>query len=122
MGTSRGKQRGGSVFLNIIMLLAVAYGVYLGIQYAPIFIESRTIDSILNNVRLANDSAKVRDRRGVETLIEQELTVNGLTRLRDRFEIQRMGDGYEVRVEYERPFNVLYEDKMLKINKTLVLQ
>jgi len=122
MGTSRGKQRGGSVFLNIIMLLAVAYGVYLGIQYAPIFIESRTIDSILNNVRLANDSAKVRDRRGVETLIEQELTVNGLTRLRDRFEIQRMGDGYEVRVEYERPFNVLYEDKMLKINKTLVLK
>lgn len=122
MRTSRGKQTGGSAFVNIIILLAVAYGVYLGIQYAPIFIESRTIDSILNNVRLANDSAQAKDRRAVETLIEQELTVNGLTRLRDKFVVQRTGDGYEVQVRYERPFNVLYEEKMLKINKVLVLQ
>lgn len=122
MKTTRAYQRGGSVFVNIVILLAVGYGVYVGYQYAPIFVESRTIDGILNNLRLAGKSAPYSSRYQVEARLDNELSINGKTHMRDMFRIVLLGDGYEVQVEYERPLDLLYEVKDLKFNKILVLQ
>jgi hypothetical protein len=122
MKTIRAYQRGGSVFVNTVLLLALAYGLYVGFHYAPIFIESRTIDGILNNLRLAGKTAPFGSRYQVETQLDRELNINGMTHLRDRFQVVLLGDGYEVQVEYERPLDLLYEQKMLKFNKILILQ
>ena len=121
MKTSWGFQRGGSAFGNIVILLLVAYGIYVGINYVPIFIESRTVDSILMNIYQANESAQVRSMQEARTLIDKELTVNGMTHMRNDFEVQRFGGGYEVQVKYERKLNVLYEEKTLKFEKMVEL-
>ncbi len=122
MKTTRAYQRGGSAFVNIVILLAMGYGLYVGYQYAPIFIESRTIDNVLNNLHLAGKSAPFASRYQVEMRLDNELSTNDLTHMRNMFQVVLLGDGYEVQVEYERPLDLLYEEKMLKFNKILVLQ
>ena len=44
------QQKGASAIVTIIFLAVLGYAVYVGIQYVPQAIESRSVDSILNTV------------------------------------------------------------------------
>ena len=43
------QQKGASAIVTLIILALLAYGVYVGIQYVPQAIESKSVDSVLNS-------------------------------------------------------------------------
>lgn len=122
MNTTRRTQQGGSAIGNIILILVVGYVAYVGLHYAPIFIESRTVDSILHNIDLATDSAPAQSMHDAQQMIDKQLMINGMSHMQDKFRIRRMGGGYEIQVSYERPLDLLFEQKSLEFRKGLVLQ
>ena len=71
------KQQGASAIVTIIVLALLAYGVYLGLQYVPQAIESRSIDSIFS------DNVSARRISGTITLkvkYERELNLGYKTK------------------------------------------
>jgi hypothetical protein len=115
-------QKGSSAVVNIILLLVVGYGGYVGFHYAPIFIESRTIDSMLDNVKLANKGSPAQSMHDAQGMIDKQLMINGMTHMQNKFHVRRMGGGYEIQVSYERSLDILFEEKTLRFEKDLVLQ
>ena len=122
MKITRRYQKGSSAVVNIILLLVVGYGVFVGFHYAPIFIESRTIDSMLDNVKLANKGSPAQSMHDAQGMIDKQLMINGMTHIQNEFHVRRMGGGYEIQVSYERSLDILFEEKTLRFEKDLVLQ
>jgi hypothetical protein len=122
MQTIRRYQKGNSAVVNIFLLVLVGYGVFVGFYYAPIFIESRTIDSILDNVKLANKGSPAQSMHDAQGMIDKQLMINGMKHMQDKFHVRRMGGGYEIQVSYERSLDILFEEKTLRFEKDLVLQ
>jgi hypothetical protein len=122
MKTYRRFQNGSVAVVNIFLIIVVGYGVYVGFHYAPIFIESRTIDSMLDNVKLANKGSPALSMHDAQGMIDKQLMINGMTHMQNKFHVRRMGGGYEIQVSYERSLDILFEEKTLRFEKDLVLQ
>jgi hypothetical protein len=122
MKTYRRFQNGSVAVVNIILLVLVGYGVFVGFHYAPVFMESRTIDSILDNIEFANKGSPAQSMHDAQGMIDKQLMINGMTHMQNNFHVRRMGGGYEIQVSYERPLDILFEEKTLRFNKDLVLQ
>ena len=53
------KQKGASAISTIIMLAVLGFAVYVGIQYVPQMIESKSIDSVLRSMEETQNSDRV---------------------------------------------------------------
>lgn len=122
MNGIKGFRSGGSAVFNILVLIVLAYGVFLGIQYVPQVIESRTIDSILNSIKLENQTDPADSVQAVESMIDKHLSVNDMTGMRDQFLVDYMDREYTIQVSYERELNLGFEEKTLKYEKTMALR
>ena len=112
----------GSAILNVIILLLVAYGIFVGVQYAPIMIESRTIDAMLNSIAQSNQSAPAENIDAVESMLNNQLYINEMTDMRDSFDIDYRDRAYTIRVNYERSLNLGFDQKTLKYQKSMTLR
>jgi len=119
---NRQQQRGGSGIGLIIMLAIVAYGVYVGLQYVPQYIESATVRTVLDNVAATHKEAAFRDPGAVRDAIDKQLYINERNDLLDSFTVVPNRGGFLVTVQYQRELDLLFTKKPVPYEKTLTLQ
>lgn len=117
----RHEQNGAAIF-NMIILLLVAYGIFVGVQYAPIMIESRTIDAMLNSIAQSNQTLPAENMESVESMLNNQLYINEMTGMRDSFDIDYSDRAYTIQVNYERSLNLGFDQKTLKYQKSITLR
>ena len=116
------KQKGASVIGLIIMLAILGYGVYLGLQYIPLYVESGTVNSILDNIEANHKASPVRSVKELTEELNKLLNVNEMNDMKDNFHVRQNGAKYIIEVSYERELNLGYEKKLMKYEKTLTLR
>ena len=116
------KQKGASAIGLIIMLAILGYGVYVGLQYIPQYMESGTLNSILDGIEANHKINPVRSVYEIQTTINRQLDVNQMNDMKDNFYVTQNGGTYTIEVSYERELNLGYEKKKMKYEKTRTLR
>ena len=116
------KQKGASAIFTVIVLALLAYGIYLGIQYVPLAIESRAVDSIFATVdkehRMDSLQSEGQARNKVSTL----LNINEMNDMAKNLSVRQIGGTITIKVKYERELNLGYKVKPMLYEKILVLK
>jgi len=115
-------QTGGSLLGNILLLALFAFGVFLGIQYVPQLIESKSLDSMLASIESQNSSQKYESSQQVEQAIKSILNLNQMDDMIKHIKVRQSMQRISVEVNYERELDLLYETKILNYSKTLDLE
>jgi len=115
------RQQGGSAIGLIIILAILAYGVFVGLQYVPQYIESATVDTILDNVVGKNNTERLGDTSAVQKAIDNQLFINEMRDLKTNFKVTQNRGDFVITVRYERELNLLYEKKLMQYEKTVTL-
>jgi len=115
------RQRGGSGIGLIIMLAIVGYGVFVGIQYVPQWIEFSTVKTVLDTVADLHHKEPFSDTGAVQASIANQLYINQMSDLEDSFTVTQVRGDFRVAVHYERQLNLLYETKKVSYDRTITL-
>jgi hypothetical protein len=110
-------QSGGSALGNIILILLFAYGVYVGIQYVPQLIESKSLDSMLDSLESNNRAQKYTSAQEVQNAVKSMLNLNQMDDMNQYIRVRESGQGISVEIEYERELKLLFQDKVMKYTK-----
>ena len=116
------RQQGNSAIGLIIFLAVIGYGIFVGIQYVPQYIESNTVRTILNALVEKNNEEPFGTMGALENAIDNQLYVNQMSDLKDSFKVTQYRGDYVVTVRYERELNLGYETKMLKYERSVTLE
>ncbi len=122
MKTLPAKQKGASAIATIIVLALLAYGVYLGIQYVPQAIESRTIDSIFTSVNKDHKMDPIRSADEAKSKVAKMLQVNEMNDMAKNVKVKQIAGTITIKVKYERELNLGFKTKPMPYEKTLVLK
>jgi hypothetical protein len=115
------KQKGASPIVTIIVLALLGCGVYVGIQYAPIAIEDRSIRSILTTLETTNKSDPVSSPQELKSKIIKALQINEMNDMTDTFTVKKIKGKIVVTFNYDRELNLIYETKTIHFEQTLSL-
>jgi hypothetical protein len=118
---SNGKQRGGSAIGLIIMLAVLGYGVFVGIQYVPQYIESNTVDTILDSLADKHRKEPFGDAGAIHAAIDNQLYINQMGDMKGNFSVIPSRGSYIVTVRYARELNLLYAIKQIQHEKSVTL-
>jgi len=121
VSTMQSRQKGASAIGNIIILALVGYGIYVGMQYLPIQIESSSVDAILESVKSANAIDPATSISAVRASVDKQLDINQLNKLRDNTRVREDGNSYVITIAYERDLDLLFNQKKIHYEKTLRL-
>ncbi|MDZ4731571.1 MAG: hypothetical protein SH820_16700 [Xanthomonadales bacterium] len=121
MKQTRKNQLGGSAPGNILLIALFAYGVYLGIQYVPQLIESKSLDSMLDSIESQNRSQPYASAQQVEQAVKSILNLNQMDEMINNITIRAGQQGINIEVGYERELNLLFQKKAMSYNKSLDL-
>jgi hypothetical protein len=116
------QQRGASAIGTIIMLAILGYGVFIGFQYVPQAIESRSIDSILQTVDSANKSGSINSVQAAQERVISLLQVNEMNDMADAFTVTERDGRITVTFSYERELNLLYKIQPMPYKKIMILK
>ena len=107
------RQQGGSAIGLIIFLAILGYGIFVGIQYVPQYIESSSVKSMLDTIVDKNKKERFGDIYAVKRAIDDLLYINQMEELEDSFKVRQYRGDITVTVSYERELNLLYETKLM---------
>jgi hypothetical protein len=116
------KQKGASAIFTIIVLALLAYGVYLGIQYAPQAIESRAIDSIFATVDKDHKMDPMQSADEARSKVAKMLQVNEMNDMAKNVKVKQIAGTITIKIKYERELNLGFKTKPMPYEKTLVLK
>ena len=116
------QQRGASAIGTIIMLLILGYGVFIGFQYVPQAIESRSIDSILKTVDSANKSGSINSVQAAQEKVISLLQVNEMNDMTDGFTVKDRDGRITITFSYDRELNLLYKKQPMHYEKIVILK
>ena len=107
------RQSGASAVGTAILLGVLAYGIFVGIQYAPLFIESQSVDAMLDSIESDHKVEPISSAYELRGKLEKHLEVNQMRDLAERVDVSQNAGGYTVTVAYERELNLLYEHRKI---------
>ena len=107
--------------MSMLILVVIAYGVFILIQYVPIHIQSNTLDSVLGSIEESNRTEPLRNVGAVENKIENLLNVNQIDDAQPYFKVKNYRGQLTIEVRYERELNLLFRKHALPFEKTLTL-
>ena len=116
-----GQQKGASAIGTIITLAVVGYGVYIGIQYVPQAIESKSIDSILNKIEDTQHTDPVTSRQAARAKVIKMLQVNEMNDMTDNFTVERSDGRITVKFSYDRELNLGYKIQPIHYRKSVTV-
>ena len=116
-----GKQAGKSTIGNIVVFAAVAYGIFVGIQYIPQRLEAGTVRTVLDRVEQRHHATPIQDDRDLWTIVDKQLSVNEMRDMRPHFKSSWNGNSVTVTVDYTRELNLLFTTKTMEYKERLVL-
>jgi hypothetical protein len=114
-------QRGGSGIQLIIILALLGYGVFVGLQYIPLRIESGTVQAVLDNLVNSHRQEGFSDLRDLQAAVDKQLYINEREDLKNSFEVTSNRGRYVVTVRYDRELNLLYTKKTISTNESITL-
>jgi len=115
------RQLGGSTIVNLILLAALGYGIFVGIQYAPQWVESHAIESILYDIKNTRHSDPVRTESAVRDKVVRMLQINDLGDMTDSFEIRGSDGNFEITFSYDRELNLGFEVRTIHYKHSISL-
>ena len=115
------RQKGASFIGTVILLALLGYAVYVGIQYVPQMIESKSIDSILGTVRDENKNDPITSVEDANAMVIRLLQVNEMNDMTDSFKVRMREDHIVIEFNYDRKLDLLYKVKPMHYEKTLRL-
>ena len=121
MNSLPAKQKGASAIVTLITLVVLGYAVYIGIQYVPQMIESKSIDSILSNVRDAHKTDRIDSVEEARQRVINLLQINEMNDMTDSFDVKQRDGKVIITFNYDRELNLIYETKPMHYEKTLNL-
>ena len=116
-----GKQKGASAIVTIIILAVLGYGAYIGIQYVPQAIESKTIDSILDSIESTQGTTAATSVQSVREQVTRMLQLNEMNDMNNNFSVTRTGDVITIRFSYDRELNLGYKIQPMHYERSLSL-
>lgn len=115
------KERGGSPIVTLLVLAALAYGVFVAIQYVPQWVEAKAVDSILERVREEQASQPVDDVEAARAKVVRMLQINELNDLTGNFTVRRSGGSMVITFDYERELNLLFQNRTIHYGQSVQL-
>lgn len=115
------RQKGASFIVNIFLIALLAVGAYLGFQYVPLAIESKSIDSILSNLESTQETDRASSVQAVTEKLTRMLQINEINDMNDNFTVKRQGDKIIVEFRYDRELDLIYKKHVMHYQKTLSL-
>ena len=116
-----GQQKGASAITTIIILAVVGYGAYLAIQYVPQIIESKSIDSILDNIETSQRTDPITSKQAATEKVIKLLQVNEMNDLTDSFTVEGRDRKFTITFSYDRELNLGYKIKPIHYSKSVTL-
>ena len=114
-------QTGGSKIFTLIVLAGLAYGVFIGIQYVPQWIESRAIQSILDDMQRTQGADPVDSEASAKAKLIRMLQLNELNEMTESFTVSASNDSIGITFDYERDLNLIYETKTIHYRQSVRL-
>jgi hypothetical protein len=115
------RQIGAAIFSNIIMIAVVAYVGFVGIQYAPQIIESKSIDTILDDIERDDKSQTVTSTQGAHETVVRMLQTNEMNDMIDSFTVKEINGRINISFSYDRELNLIFKKQPMHYSKVLIL-
>ena len=116
------KQKGASAIVTIILLAVLGFAVYVGIQYVPQVIESKSIDSILKTIQDDQKTGPISSAADARTKLVKLLQINEMNDMMDSFTVTERGGVITVAFNYERQLNLGYKIHPMRYEKSVTLR
>ena len=116
------KQKGASAIVTIIILVVLGFAAYVGIQYVPQIIESKSIDSILSTIDDAQKTDPVSNVTDARTKVISLLQINEMNDMADSFTVKERDGRVTVIFSYDRQLNLVYKIHPMHYEKMLILK
>jgi flagellar basal body-associated protein FliL len=116
------KQKGASLIVTLIILIALGFAAYVGIQYVPQVIESKSIDSILKTMKDTQKTDRISGTADAKTKLVKLLQINEMNDMMDSFTVNDRDGKVTIVFKYDRELNLIYKVHPMNYEKTLVLR
>jgi hypothetical protein len=116
------RQQGGSAIGLIIFLAIFAYGVFVGLQYVPQYIESATVTTMLDTLVEKHSKQPLENMSAVQGAINNQLFINQMQDLESSFKVTQYRGDFIITVRFERELNLMYQTKLMPFEKTVTLE
>jgi hypothetical protein len=116
------RQKGASAIGNIIFFVALGVAVYLGIQYVPQFVESKSVDSILKTIENTQRTSPVTTVMDARTKVVNLLQINEMNDMMDSFTVEKSDGAIVVAFSYDRELNLIYKKQPMQYRKKVRLR
>lgn len=121
MNKPPGRQKGASIIVNIILIALLGVGAYIGFQYVPQAIESRSIDSILSNLESSQKTDPVTSVQAATEKLVKKLQINEINDMDDNYTVKRLSGKIIVEFRYERELDLIYKKHKMHYEKQVSL-
>ena len=111
----------GSALSSLLLLAVFAYGVFVVIQYTPLYLESSAVDSILATIQGSHKGNPISSVQEVEFKIDNLLNINQMKDMKEYFKVSTYRGEILIDVTYNRDLNLLFQQKKIRYEKKLVL-
>ena len=115
------KQAGASVILVGLFLAILAYGVYVGINYFPIMLESMSLNSILKNIESDQQGDPIKTESEAQAKVVRMLQINDMDEMAKHVKVSFKSGIIEIKINYERELNLGFDVRKLQYEKVLEL-
>ena len=115
------QQKGASTIGTIIILAVLGYGVYLGIQYVPQAIESKSVGSILNSIEVSHRTNAITSKQDATAQVIKMLQVNEMNDMTDSFTVEGRDGRIIITFSYDRELNLGYKIQPIQYEKSVSL-
>lgn len=122
MKYSPARQQGASAIVTLIVLAVLAFAVYVGIQYVPQAIESKSVDSVLNSVATDQRTNPVNTEYDVKAKVARYLQINEMHDMLENVSVKQFGGTTTITISYDRELNLLFKTHLTHYEKSLVLK
>ena len=115
------KQKGASAIVTIIILAVLGFAAFVGIQYVPQMIESKSIDSILKSMEDSQKTDRVSTVDDAKNKLIKLLQINEMNDMTDSFTVEKSDGGIMIAFSYDRELNLIYKKQPMQYRKRVRL-
>jgi len=116
------QQKGASAIVTIIFLAVLGFAAFLGIQYVPQMIESKSIDSILRTMEDTQKTERVSTLVDAKNKVIKLLQINDMTDMQNNFTVEKSDGGIMITFSYDRELNLIYKKQPMQYRKKVRLR
>ena len=116
------QQTGASVIATLITLAVLGYGIYIGIQYVPQAIESRSIRSILNSIEKDHRVDPITSENAAKGKVVLLLQINEMNEMTKNVKVRERSGSITITFNYERALNLGYKEKKIQYEMSRTLK